>query len=56
MDANDLTNTLTMAFKIHTRIIELQSRLINILKESPNERQIIESLEDKIDELEGVLK
>ena len=56
MDPNDLTNTLLLSYKLHTRIIELQTRLITILKESPEERQLIESLETLIDELKGVLK
>ena len=56
MDANDVNNTLVLHFKLHQRIIALQDRLISILKESPEERQLIDSLETLIDELKGVLK
>jgi hypothetical protein len=56
MEPNDLTNTLLVHYKIHQRIIALQERLITILKQSPNETQIIESLETLIDELKAVLK
>lgn len=56
MDNNDLNNTLVIHYKIHQRIIALQERLITILKENPDERQLIDSLETLIDELKAVLK
>ncbi len=56
MDSTDLTNSLLLHYKIHQRIIALQERLINILKENPDERQLIDSLETLIDELKAVLK
>lgn len=56
MDGNDVSNTLLVYYKLHTRIIDLQSRMIALLKTSPEERQLIDSLETLIDELKGVLK